>query len=70
MHFESVSTFSKGAKGKEMKRGGKKPLQQPNSWNKFAWWLKELNPSDRLEKNRQPHYKYVLGKKNSKLEGL
>lgn len=22
MHFESVSTFSKGAKGKEMKRGG------------------------------------------------
>lgn len=56
MHFESVSTFSKGAKGKEMKRGGEgggKALQQPNSWNKFAWWLKELNPSDGLEKDRR-----------------
>lgn len=26
MHFESVSTFSKGVKGKEMKRGGVKKV--------------------------------------------
>lgn len=47
-----MSTFSKGAKGKETKRGGEKSSPTTYSWNKFAWWLKELNPSDRLEKDR------------------